>query len=424
MDRWLKMGCACAAANCHRDTMLKWIREGYVVAEQRPAGTRMDWFILERSLGNPAGGLDIEVQTLLDKIGPMSAIGSVSKKPFSVSGKSNYYFKVDKRRLSLGTANYCRGCQLLARIRDTYLNRKLAHPLGECSMTLQEFREEYGSWAKETQPTKTYKANMLALKKVIQIEGESRRLDRLTIKTMDELKRLKREGDTNSAAATPLKPSTINNYIRHAKAVLSKAVDWGYLRTNPFRGAKELPKGKRVEYLAPGKACEFLNKIRDVDVRRFAAACIATGRRRSEIFRLTWDDILWNENKYFIGMEKRHLCKTYPMSATFRMVLQSMPQGRGRIFNRWAHPDTYTHKIKEAMRAAGVGHLRLHDLRHSFAVDFLDKGGNIKALQELLGHSEFRTTSDTYAHMTDAHLQAAVNLVQFGGPVNFISDNK
>lgn len=67
-----------------------------------------------------------------------------------------------------------------------------------------------------------------------------------------------------------------------------------------------------------------------------------------------------------------------------------------------ADPDTYLHKIKDAMKEAGLGHLRPHDLRHSFAVEFLDKGGNIKALQELLGHSEFRTTSDTYAQMTDA----------------------
>jgi len=73
---------------------------------------------------------------------------------------------------------------------------------------------------------------------------------------------------------------------------------------------------------------------------------------------------------------------------------------------------------------AGLGHLRLHDLRHSFAVDFLEKGGSLKALQELLGHDEFKTTSDTYSHMTDSHLQEAVNLVQFGGPVDLFSSKK
>ncbi|SOB60564.1 Integrase family protein (modular protein) [Pseudodesulfovibrio profundus] len=405
MDRWLKMGAACKAANCHRDTMMKWIRDGHVVAEQRPAGKRMDWVILERSLNNPTNEFEIEALALLEKVGPLVDVMAISKKPFKVSGKTSWYYRVDKRRLSLGTNNYSKACKLLGRMKDAYLSGKLDHLLGECSMTLGEFKNEYEPWAEETQPTKTFKANMLALKKVIGIEGESQRLDRLTMRTMDELKRLKRESKKKGEARKPLKPTTINNYIRHAKAVLNKAVDWGYLKANPFRGAKELPKGKRVEFLDPGKSAEFLNKIKDVDVRRFAAACISTGRRRSEIFRLTWDDILWDDNKYFIAKEKRHLCKTYPMSTTFKVVLQSMPRGKGRIFDRWAHPDTYTHKIKEAMCAAGVGHLRLHDLRHSFAVDFLDKGGNIKALQELLGHSEFRL--ETSAHPLFASVPCA-----------------
>ncbi|MBC17062.1 MAG: hypothetical protein CL942_08425 [Desulfovibrio sp.] len=414
MDRWLKMGAACKAANCHRDTMMKWIRDGHVVAEQRPAGKRMDWVILERSLNNPANAFEVEVLALLEKAGPLVDVMAISKKPFKVSGKASYYYKVDKRRLSLGTSNYSKACQSLGRIKDAYMAGKLDHLLGECGMTLGEFKKEYEPWAEETQPTKTFKANMLALKKVIEIEGESQRLDRLTKKTMDELKRLKREKKGSDGKRKPLKATTINNYIRHAKAVFNKPVDWGYLKANPFRGAKELPKGKRVEYLNPDQVKSFINGIKDIDVRRFVAACLAIGRRRSEVFRLTWDDILWEENKYYIAKEKRHLCKTYPMNDLFKAVLKSMPKGKGRIFNRWAHADTYTHKVKSALRAAGFGHLKLHDLRHSFSVAFLEAGGSLKELQGALGHSEFRVTADTYAHITDDALETAVNQVKYG----------
>jgi len=424
MERWLKMGAACEAAGCHRDTMLKWIRDGHVVAEQRPAGKRMDWVVLEHSLHAPSSEFEVEALAILEKAGPLVDAMAISKRPFKVTGKASYYYKVDKRRLSLGTSNYSKACQLLARVKDAYLSGKIDHLLGECGMTLGEFKKEYEPWAEETQPKKTFEANMLALRKVIDIEGESQRLDRLTMKTMDELKRLKREKKKDGEKREPLKNSTINNYIRHAKAVFNKPVEWGYLKANPFRGAKELPKGKRVEFIDPGKVAGFLNGIKDVDVRRFAAACLATGRRRSEVFRLTWADILWDEGKYYVAKEKRHLCKTYPMNAAFRVVLQSMPRGRGRIFSRWAHPDSCTHVVKAAMRAAGLGHLCLHDLRHSFAAGFLDNGGALKSLQDLLGHSEFRTTADTYAHLTDAHLQEAVNLVGFGGPVDLFSSKK
>jgi site-specific recombinase XerD len=42
-------------------------------------------------------------------------------------------------------------------------------------------------------------------------------------------------------------------------------------------------------------------------------------------------------------------------------------------------------------------HLRLHDLRHTFASHFVEAGGDLRTLQDLLGHTEYRTT-EIYAH--------------------------
>lgn len=350
-------------------------------------------------------------------------IMGVSKKPFKVSGRPTYYYKIEGRRLSLSTSNYSEACGLLSQIRKAYLKGKVRKITGECDKTLGQFQTEYESWAEDTQPTKTFKANRLALRKIIEIEGKHIRLDRLTMKTMDELKRLKREPKGEPKKREPLAASTINNYIRHAKAVMNKAVEWGYLRTNPFKGAKQLPQQKRVAYIAPKDIAAFIKSIEDVEVRRFVVACLATGRRRSELFSLRWEDIQWDKSKYFIAKEKRHLCKTYPMSASFLSVLKSMPKGRGRIFTRFGHVDSYTHAVKEALKDGGYGHLCLHDLRHSFSVAMLESGGGMKALQKLLGHSEFRVTADTYADITDDTLADAVNLVKLG-PVDLFSFKK
>jgi len=338
----------------------------------------------------------------------------LSRKPFKVAGKTSWFYKIDGRRLSLKTKSYSEALKLLACIRKAYNEGKLLRISGHSTKTLGSFRDEYLEWAYEVQPEKTFKANRLALKKVIQIEGSNVRLDRLTMKTMDELKRVHRH----------LKSSTVNNYLRHAKAVLNKAVEWGYLQKNPFRGAKELPKAKAAaNYLTQKQLTGFLASVEDVDLRRLIAAYLATGRRRAELFRLRWEDIRWDENRYFVAREKRHLCRFYPMSSAFKAVLESMPRERGRIFSKWSHPDTFTHKVKEALRAAGLGNLRLHDLRHSFAVVYLETGGDMKSLQALLGHSEFRMTADIYAHVADEELHKAVNLVKLGpvdlfGPSN------
>lgn len=340
-------------------------------------------------------------------------IMGVSKKPFKVAKRSGWHYKLDGRRLSLSTTNYSEACELLKAIKAAYMKGKMARITGECDMTLGQFQKEYESWAEDTQPTKTFKANRLALRKIIEIEGESHRLDRLTLKTMDEIKRKHRK----------LKPSSINNYVRHSKAVMNKAVEWGYLRANPFRGAKLLQQAKRVAFIEPKQIADFIKSIEDVGLRRFIVASLATGRRRSELFNLRWEDILWDKKKYFIAKEKRHLCKTYPMSASFLAVLKSMPKGKGRIFDRYGHADTFTHEVKEVLKAAGFGHMNLHDLRHSFSVAMLESGGGMKALQKLLGHSEFRVTADTYADVTDDTLADAVNLVKLG-PVDLFSSKK
>lgn len=69
MERWLKMGAACKAVGCHRDTMLSWIRAGHVTAKQVPAGKRKDWRILEDSLPIYSNSIENKAQALMERAG-------------------------------------------------------------------------------------------------------------------------------------------------------------------------------------------------------------------------------------------------------------------------------------------------------------------------------------------------------------------
>ena len=62
------------------------------------------------------------------------------------------------------------------------------------------------------------------------------------------------------------------------------------------------------------------------------------------------------------------------------------------------------------LKAAGIEHLRIHDLRHSFASLAVNAGATLYEVQDLLGHSSAQMTQ-RYAHLANSGRRAAVGKV-------------
>lgn len=331
----------------------------------------------------------------------------ISKAPFTVAGKSSYYYKIDGKRKSLSTDKKDEARKRLDALRKLYFQGKLSRLTGEggTAKTLEDFAEEYMEWSWRARPHATARADKIALDRLMDVAGKSIRVVAITRQHADKIK------------ALGLKPRSINTYLRTLRPILQKAVDWGVIQRNPFAGIRMVPVlPEEPVYIHPGEVSRFLFSIKDLDARRMVTAYIYSGRRRAELVGLMWSDVDMSSERYTIRKAKRHLTKTYDMHPIFKAVLTAIgPQEHGPVFSRWRHPATVTHRVKDALRDFGLGHVHLHHMRHTFAVLLREEGVDIKTIADLMGHRDVRAT-EIYANITDTRAARALKLIK-GGPV-------
>ena len=323
-----------------------------------------------------------------------------------------WYYEIDRKRLSLRTKDKSTAKKRFAAIRKEYLDGKLSRLRGQCTVSLGAFDDEVQAWAASTQATETYHVWRNAMRKLVAACGRSTKLDVINARHWDKL--------AAQAISEGKKPISINVYLSGLRSVFGKAVEWGYIPSNPFRQVKKLKVERRAPaYIDPGHVGRFLASIHDLDVRRVCAALIFSGRRQGELLALRWSDV--EETHYTATIFKTKQVKRFPVHPMFKGVLDAIPRTDERVFPRWTWVSSLSSAIKVALRGAGLGHLRPHDLRHTFASALVIAGQSLRIVQELLAHSDIRSTQ-IYAHLSEDAMAEALGSFK-GCPADFSGQN-
>jgi integrase len=72
-------------------------------------------------------------------------------------------------------------------------------------------------------------------------------------------------------------------------------------------------------------------------------------------------------------------------------------------------PGSFAERVK---RLTGITDFHVHRMRHTFACQWLERGGSLAALQQVLGHASI-TTTQRYARLSDeAVMREAARLAE------------
>lgn len=234
-------------------------------------------------------------------------------------------------------------------------------------------------------------------------------------------------------------PSSVIHYHANIHKALKYAVKIDLIDVNP---ADKVERPKKDRYVGSFYDADEVNALFEAAKGSKLELPILFGAfyglRRSEAIGLKWDAIDFDQNTITIRhtvtscdldgkrvlvasdtTKTKSSMRTLPLVPFMRerlLTLKEEQQENRRLCGRsyikeyleyvcvneigdLIKPHYVTESFPKLLKAKGMRQIRYHDLRHSCASLLLANGVPMKQIQEWLGHSDFSTTANIYAHL-------------------------
>ena len=218
--------------------------------------------------------------------------------------------------------------------------------------------------------------------------------------------------------------------------VFSWAVKESILPSNPLKGVERPTSESGIEFLSRDEVKALLSlaaqraeagTCADRLVHACAHLAVYTGLRKGELLGLRWQDLDFDTQRLTVARsykgspksgKTRHLrlpAVCLPVLRSWQLACPRTPEGTVFPVQRGDGP---SHKatlgLPRLLTAAGCRVLPhpWHALRHTFASHYIMSGGNLLALQKILGHSDVKMTM-IYAHLAPDFLGTEMDRLKF-----------
>jgi len=313
----------------------------------------------------------------------------------------DYYVKGRRKRRKIGPSKKL-AQQVLQDVRLKIAKGEYLGVYDEKKILFEEFGQQYLAYSKANKAKSTQQRDRFSVAQLTAVFKE-RYLFEITPRMIEKYKATRLE---------KVAPATVNRELACLKHMFTKAIEWGYLKTNPVKMVKLLkePPG-RLRYLNPDEAKALLEACQGY-LRSIVVTALNTGMRKGEILALRWKDVDLRNRKVTVRKPKNNEIRVIPINQTLYQELSNLSQSSDGEYVFTNGDDRPFGDIKKgfsaALKRAEIEDFHFHDLRHTFGSHLVMQGIDLKTVQQVMGHKEIKTTM-RYAHLSPEYVQEAIS---------------
>jgi len=208
---------------------------------------------------------------------------------------------------------------------------------------------------------------------------------------------------------------TINRRLAALSKMLRHAYRRGYIERLPAIERKREPQG-RMRWLNEEEEYRMLEKFHAMGkpyIADFCKVLIDTGMRTGELFKLRGRDVDLDERMIHLWETKNGKSRSIPLtSRAYEVLARYKTSNDGLLFE--FTQDVLNHawkKMKTELDMLNDKEFIPHCLRHTCASRLVQRGVDIRVVQEWLGHSSIQTTM-RYAKIAPKNLADARDVLE------------